>query len=98
MTSVHLRIRRAALIRRRGRQQVDTRSVRNAVDSNAHGGLAEPKALTPLGRRAVAATAVPREREVTESRPSGTHGSPCELITVPAMADDPQYEDKSVQA
>jgi hypothetical protein len=62
---------------------------------NAHGGTA---ALTPTGSQAVAAPAVTREEKVARRPPSGSHGPPSDVLTVPAVADDTQYEYTSVQA
>jgi hypothetical protein len=46
----------------------------------------------------VAAPAGSREEEVARSRPSGTHGAPSDVLTVPAVIDEAQYELTSVQA
>src|SRR3712207_2132112 len=98
MTSVHLRIGRAALIRRRSRQQVVTHGTfRNCVESIARPSGRRGRRPWPLGWAATDATAVSRELEEARSRLSGIHDGPSDVLTVLAVVDDVQYEYTSVQ-
>jgi hypothetical protein len=51
-----------------------------------------------MGRRAVDGPAVSGEGKVARHRPSGTRSAPSDVLTVPAVVDEAQYEYTSVQA